>query len=184
MYKRVLTIAAVVLLGCAPLAARPAHKAHEQFGSGARVDGVDLDGAAAAAGIKPGDLIVAIDGKPINGYPDINPIVDASGPRPLRVDIDRNGQHMRVKVTPRASSEQTAQGGAQHKVLGISHTEMVADPNPPRPQNLVNMMFSDNKETAPKEGEPPPPRNLMEMLFPPAPEPQPQPQAAAPSTPH
>lgn len=66
------TVAAFLVLGHAAVAA------NLQLGSGARVDDVDVDGAAASAGIQPGDLILAIDGKPINGYSDIDPVVEAS----------------------------------------------------------------------------------------------------------
>jgi S1-C subfamily serine protease len=147
MNRPFMTAAALLVLGHAALAASPDQKplqpsdkppAHQQFGSGARVDEVDQDGAAASAGIKPGDVILAINGKPINSHLDINPIVAASGKRPLAIDIDREGARLRVKVTPRISNESTAQGNVQHKVLGISHTDMVPDPDAKRPQNLMN----------------------------------------------
>ena len=169
MMKQFVTVAAFLLLGQAALAATADQKGavqSDKLGAsqqvGARVDEVDPDGAAASAGIKPGDIILAINGKPIATLADINPIVAASGKRPLVVEIDRGGKHMRVKVVPHVTSEMTAQGTVQHKVLGISHTDMVVDPHPPKPQNLMNTMFSDEPEPAQKG-----PQNLMSIMFPP-----------------
>ena len=95
------TVAAFLVLGHAAVAA------NLQLGSGARVDDVDVDGAAASAGIQPGDLILAIDGKPINGYSDIDPVVEASSKRILAIDIGRGAAHLRLKVTPRLRRSRT-----------------------------------------------------------------------------
>jgi membrane-associated protease RseP (regulator of RpoE activity) len=155
MKRQLMTAAALLVLGSAAFAANPDQKplqpsdkppAQQHFGSGARIDQVDADGAAASAGIKAGDVILAINGKPINSHPEINSIVAASGKRPLVIDIDRGGTHVRVKVTPRVVNEATAQGNVQHKVLGISHTDMVPDTDVKRPQNLMNMTFPPEKE--------------------------------------
>jgi PDZ domain/Bacterial SH3 domain len=137
---------------------------HQQFGTGARVDEVDADGAAASAGIKPGDVILAIGGKPINSHLDINPILAASGKRPLAIDIDRGGTRLRLKVMPRASNAPTAQGNVRRKVLGISHADAVPGLSPRRPQNPTSV---------PENPEPPPskPQNFMSIMFPPTPEP-------------
>jgi PDZ domain/Bacterial SH3 domain len=119
---------------------------HQQFGTGVRVDEMDADGAAASAGIKPGDVILAIGGKPINSHPDISPIVAASVKRPLAIDIDRSGTRLRLKVMPRVSDASTAQGNVQRKVLGISHAVAVPDPNPQRPQSLMSIIFPPTPE--------------------------------------
>jgi membrane-associated protease RseP (regulator of RpoE activity) len=157
----------LLLFGSAEVTAKPAIEQH--FGSGAKVDEVDPDSAAATAGIRPGDVIVAINGRPINAFADIEPIVATSGKRPLLVDLDRGGSHMRVKVTPRVVTESTAQGMVDHKTLGISHTDYVVDPHPKRPQNLVNLLFPPDEPkpppgSAPAEPERPEPRNLMELF--------------------
>jgi S1-C subfamily serine protease len=134
MNKWLATAVPLMLLAAAavslPAASKPA--ATQNVGSGAKIDQVDSDGAAAAAGIRPGDLIVAINGRLINSF--IEPIVATSGKRPLLVDLDRGGSRMRVKVTPRVVTESTAQGMIDHKTLGISHTDYVVDAHPKRPQ--------------------------------------------------
>jgi S1-C subfamily serine protease len=168
MKKWLVLAVPLLLVSTADVYAKPAVQ-QQHFGSGAKVDDVDPDGAAAGAGIKPGDLVVAINGRPINAFADIEPIVATSGKRPLLVDLDRSGTHMRVKVTPRVVTESTAQGMVDHRTLGISHTDYVTDPHPPRPKNLVNMLFPPDEPkpapgAAPAEPERPEPRNLMELF--------------------
>ncbi len=70
----------------------------------ARVDEVTPDSAAAAAGLKPGDLIIAIDGRRIDSFTDMQRIVSASGGRALTITIDRGGAHEDLKATPTTSS--------------------------------------------------------------------------------
>ncbi|HKG00175.1 MAG TPA: RIP metalloprotease RseP, partial [Xanthobacteraceae bacterium] len=66
----------------------------------ARVDTVQADSAAAAAGFQPGDLVVAIDGRAIESFTDMQRIVGASAGRSLEIAIDRGGVQMIVKAVP------------------------------------------------------------------------------------
>jgi regulator of sigma E protease len=84
----------------------------------ARVDVVQPDSAAAAAGIQPGDLIVAINGRPIEGFTDMQRIVSTSAGRNLTITIDRGGMRQDLTATPTAR-------GFCNAVLGIS--KMPAD---------------------------------------------------------
>jgi regulator of sigma E protease len=86
----------------------------------ARIDEVVPDSAAAAAGLKPGDLIVAIDGRPIDGFTDMQRIVAGSAGRILTLTVDRGGAHEDIKATPKGI-------GFCNAVLGIKKTH--ADPN-------------------------------------------------------
>jgi regulator of sigma E protease len=79
----------------------------------ARVDAVQPDSAAAAAGLKPGDLIVAIDGRPIDGFSEMQRIVAGSSGHTLTLTIDRGGAREEVKATPTTRGYCSA-------VLGIS----------------------------------------------------------------
>jgi regulator of sigma E protease len=79
----------------------------------ARVDAVQPDSAAAAAGLKPGDLIVAIDGRPIDGFSEMQRIVAGSSGRTLTLTINRGGVREEIKATP------TTRGFCS-AVLGIS----------------------------------------------------------------
>ena len=79
----------------------------------ARVDAVQPDSAAAAAGLKPGDLIVAIDGHTIDGFSEMQRIVAGSSGRTLTLTIDRGGAREDIKATPTTRGYCSA-------VLGIS----------------------------------------------------------------
>jgi membrane-associated protease RseP (regulator of RpoE activity) len=143
MKRRVATIAALLMISQAAMAAPP-----QNLGTGTRVDEVDANGPAATAGIRPGDVIRAIGGVPINIYSDIDSAIAAGGNRALAVDIDRDGKHLRLKVKPQDSAD------SQHKVLGITHFEAVPAPKPR--WNLVNAMFGEfgDHPRAEKAGEP------------------------------
>jgi regulator of sigma E protease len=74
---------------------------------------VQQGSAAEAAGIKAGDVITAIDGRPIQGFAELQRIVQTSGGRPLMLTIDRGGERVELKATP-------AVRGFCNGVLGIS----------------------------------------------------------------
>ena len=57
-------------------------------------------GAAESAGLQPGDLVTAIDGKPVADGIVFIEIVRAAGSRPLEMDITRAGRPLTVTVTP------------------------------------------------------------------------------------
>jgi len=65
-----------------------------------RVDELVPDGAAAAAGFKPGDVIVSIDGQAIETFADMQRIVSASADRELTFEVNRAGRLRTIKVTP------------------------------------------------------------------------------------
>lgn len=81
----------------------------------ARIDEVVPDSAAAAAGLQAGDLIVAIDGRAVAGFTDMQRIVGGSAGRALTLTIDRGGVREEVTATPTASTFCNA-------VLGIKKT--------------------------------------------------------------
>ena len=61
----------------------------------ARVDAVQPDSAAPTAGFQPGDLVVAINGRPIESFTEMQRIVSASAGETLAVTVDRDGSHAR-----------------------------------------------------------------------------------------
>ncbi|MGH2340054.1 RIP metalloprotease RseP [Segnochrobactraceae bacterium EtOH-i3] len=89
----------------------------------ARVDKVDPAGAAAAAGIRPGDRIVSVGGSAIDSFGDLQRIVSASAGVPLTIGLDRGGTPMTLSVTP-APREITDRFGNVQKVglLGIERS--------------------------------------------------------------
>lgn len=62
---------------------------------------VDPMGAAAEAGIQPGDVIEEINKQPINSAGDVQPALAKSGSQPALVRINRQGQNLFLTVTPR-----------------------------------------------------------------------------------
>lgn len=87
----------------------------------ARVDTVQPNSAALAAGIQPGDMIVAINGKKIETFTDMQRIVSANAGETLTVDVERGGVRQALKATPKLT-EMKDNFGNVHRigVLGIT----------------------------------------------------------------
>src|SRR5829696_8838980 len=66
----------------------------------ARVETVQPNSAAQAAGFTPGDLIVSINGRKIETFTDMQRIVSASAGQPLEIEMDRGGVRTTLKATP------------------------------------------------------------------------------------
>jgi regulator of sigma E protease len=94
----------------------------------ARVDTIQPDSAAAAAGFQPGDLVVAIDGRAIESFTDMQRIVGSSAGRPLEIVVDRGGVRTPLKAVP-ALREVKDSFGNVHRigVLGISRSMAPGD---------------------------------------------------------
>ena len=89
----------------------------------ARVDSVQPDSAAAAAGFQPGDAVMAIDGQTIDNFADMQRIVGDSAGETLSIKVERNGTPLVLKATP-ALKEIKDNFGNVHRVgiLGISRS--------------------------------------------------------------
>jgi len=66
-----------------------------------KIDEVVADSAAAAAGLEPGDIVVSIDGSKIESFTDLQRIVMSSADRELTLVVDRGGDLVTLKATPR-----------------------------------------------------------------------------------
>jgi regulator of sigma E protease len=88
-----------------------------------RVDAVQADSAAAAAGFQPGDVVVAINGQPIDNFADMQRIVSDSAGETLSIKVDRKGTTLVLQATP-ALKEVKDNFGNAHRVgiLGISRS--------------------------------------------------------------
>ena len=86
----------------------------------ARVDEVTAGSAAAAAGFQPGDVVIAIDGKAIENFADMQRIVSMSAGEKLTFTVKRGASSVTLRGTP-ALSEVKDNFGNTHKigVLGI-----------------------------------------------------------------
>jgi len=66
----------------------------------ARVDQVQPDSAAAAAGFQPGDVVLAIGGKQVEDFGDMQLIVSDSACAKLDIKVDRKGSPLTLQATP------------------------------------------------------------------------------------
>jgi len=94
----------------------------------ARVDAVQPASAAQAAGFKPGDLVVAINGETIDSFADMQRIVSVNAGEVLNIEVDRGGVHVTLKATPQLKELKDAFGN-KHRlgVLGISRSTAPGD---------------------------------------------------------
>ena len=94
----------------------------------ARVDTVLPNSAAQAAGFKPGDLVVAIDGEKIDSFSDMQRIVSISAGEPLNIEVERGGVPVNLKATPQLKELKDSFGN-KHRlgVLGISRSMAPGD---------------------------------------------------------
>ena len=67
--------------------------------------------AAYSAGMKPGDVITAVNGDPISSFTQLKTIVEASSGAPLALDVWRAGETLKLELTPRRTDEPQADGG-------------------------------------------------------------------------
>ena len=81
---------------------------------------------AAYAGLKPGDKIVRIDGKPIHHFNDISRTVITNLGTSLTFEIERNGQLRTKKITPRIIEETDELGNkTKRPLVGIKSQQLV-----------------------------------------------------------
>lgn len=87
------------------------------------VSAVVADGPAAAAGIKAGDRILAIDGSAIDRFEDIANAAMVNVGAPMVVEFDRGGVAKLVTITPRVVETRDRFGGVtRHGRIGIARS--------------------------------------------------------------
>ncbi|MCG8591831.1 MAG: RIP metalloprotease RseP [Proteobacteria bacterium] len=80
------------------------------------------DSPAAAAGLEPGDLIVAVNGQPVGTFASFQETVRASEGRPLTLGVARNGESLEIVVTPDQHLMPTGIGIEEKRYrIGIMH---------------------------------------------------------------
>jgi regulator of sigma E protease len=94
----------------------------------ARVDSVQPDSAAAAAGFQTGDLVTAINGSPIADFADMQRIVSESAGQTLTITVKRDGTDKVLTATPILSEEKDIFGNV-HRIglLGIRRSTAPED---------------------------------------------------------
>ena len=61
---------------------------------------VDLDMPAGKAGLKSGDVVVAVNGQPIDSVNKLHNITENSGGKPIQIEYEREGRRSTASVTP------------------------------------------------------------------------------------
>jgi regulator of sigma E protease len=94
----------------------------------ARVDAVVPGSAAAAAGFQTGDLVLSIDGKPIDTFKDMQEIVSLNPDVPLDFIVERGGAKVTLHATPKLTEDRDNFGNV-YRIgrLGISQTNSPQD---------------------------------------------------------
>jgi regulator of sigma E protease len=93
-----------------------------------RVDAVQADSAAAAAGFQPGDVVVAINGQAIDNFSDMQRVVSESAGETLDIKVERKGAELVLQAKP-ALKEVKDNFGNVHRIgiLGISRSMAAED---------------------------------------------------------
>lgn len=90
-----------------------------------RVDQVMPGSPAAEAGFKPGDIILAIDGREIRSFTEVQDIIRGSAGVPVDITVKRDGQPLPLKVTPtRIEVDNLLGGKTPIGRLGVSRNEV------------------------------------------------------------
>ena len=104
----------------------------------ARVDAVQPASAAEAAGFKSGDLIVTINGRKIDTFTDMQRVVSTHAGEPLDVEVDRAGQRLPIKATPKLT-EMKDNFGNVHRIGVLGITGAREPPVPVDPLSAVKL---------------------------------------------
>ncbi len=85
------------------------------------ITSVVSNGPAEAAGMKDGDLVTEVDGKPIDKWQEFAEIIQRSPGVLLQFEVDRNGDSVTMDVIPNTLEE----AGKEYGQIGVSYTSPV-----------------------------------------------------------
>jgi regulator of sigma E protease len=93
-----------------------------------KVDQVQPGSPAAAAGFKPGDMVLSIDGTKIDSFADMQRIVSDSAGDRLNIAVERDGKQITLQATPQLKDEKDVFGNVYHTgLLGIMRSPAPGD---------------------------------------------------------
>ncbi|MCR4521842.1 MULTISPECIES: RIP metalloprotease RseP [Bosea] len=98
-----------------------------------RVDVVVAGGAAEKAGLKAGDIVIAIDGQKVTSFSDMQRIVSTRPEERLEVSVERDGGTVTLPVTPALTELKTQLGIQRIGVIGVRAS--------PRPEDVKIQRF-------------------------------------------
>ncbi|WIV52159.1 RIP metalloprotease RseP [Marivivens sp. LCG002] len=79
--------------------------------------GVNFDGAAAAAGVKQGDFVTAVNGEEVFAFSQLIEKISASEGQPVELTIWREGEVLTLEMTPKSTDLPLADGGFETRYL-------------------------------------------------------------------
>ena len=85
-----------------------------------KVASIVADSAAAEAGFKVGDIILMVDGRPVESFMDVQRLVGIHAGAPLSFRVDRDGSEVSLTATPRLQLRESIAGQRRMGVLGIA----------------------------------------------------------------
>ncbi|HEY7243477.1 MAG TPA: RIP metalloprotease RseP [Xanthobacteraceae bacterium] len=95
-----------------------------------RVDSVQPGSAAEAAGFRPGDLVLSINGSPIDSFSDMQQIVSTSAGETLLFEVQRGDSRIELKAVPALKEVKDRFGNAHRQgILGITRSPSPEDTN-------------------------------------------------------
>ncbi len=84
-------------------------------------DGVQPRSAAQSAGLRPGDVIMSVDGTEIHAFDELRAHVEAREGAALDLGVWRDGEMLDVTLNPRSTDVPTADGGFEQRwLIGLS----------------------------------------------------------------
>jgi regulator of sigma E protease len=93
-----------------------------------RIEQVQAGSAGERAGLKPGDLILAIDGRSIESFSDLQRAVSGSAGITMALTVDRGGVSQVIAVTPDLREIRDPIGGIQRiGIIGITRSNQPGD---------------------------------------------------------
>jgi len=99
---------------------------------GAIVSDVSSGSPAAKAGLEPGDVVLSVDGQPVEDASDLSRHVSNEAPGSgVTMDVLRDGQHKTLHATlgsfPDETIADSAEGGSEHGYLGVAVQTLTPD---------------------------------------------------------
>ncbi|HTB16841.1 MAG TPA: RIP metalloprotease RseP [Bryobacteraceae bacterium] len=96
---------------------------------------------AAKAGLRPGDIIVSVDGQAIHSTPKVHDIINGNGGKPVDVVYARNGNMATAHLAPMMSES----NGGKDWMIGVSLQQKVVFVSLPLPQALSESIRENAK---------------------------------------
>ncbi len=92
-----------------------------------RVETVQPDSAAARAGFAAGDVVLSIDGEPVQSFVDMQKVVSGASDKTLTFKVERGNQEVDLTATPERKDVKGPFGTSRIGVLGVSASTDPAD---------------------------------------------------------